>query len=278
MQKREIVWNLSEMFPSTTDPSVQKAIDDLTTLTEKFAAKYRGKIKDLSAKELLECIRGYEEYLTRLDRLLNFAKLSFTANMTLPDTQSLSDRVDKMRAELERMLAFFNIELGYMICGNPGIVNEEVLRNYQHFLERFLKKIPHQLSESEEKLIIEKDQFGINAWRDLRRAWLNTRTFEVEVKGEKVEQVAKRFNMDPQLPHQIVKKVKELGKAREEDLLSLYPNDTGLVRRYCKAFLMWGPLVREGDAYKFESKLMENFICRRCIQTGHIFCDGWKKI
>jgi len=185
MAKREIVWDLSEMFPSTTDPSVQKAIDDLIELTEKFAARYRGKIKDLSAKELLECIRGYEEYLMRLDRLLNFAWLSFTANMTLPDTQSLWDRVDKMRAELEKMLAFFNIELGYMIYGNPGIVNEEALRNYQHFLERFLKKVPHQLSESEEKLIIEKDQFGINAWQDLRRVWLNTRTFEVEVKGEK---------------------------------------------------------------------------------------------
>ena len=185
MAKREIVWDLSEMFPSTTDPSVQKAIDDLTGLTENFAAKYQGKIKDLSAKELLECIRGYEEYLTRLDRLLNFAWLSFTANMTLPDTQSLKDRVDKIRAELEKMLAFFNIELGYMIYGNPGIVNEEALRNYRHFLERFLKKVPHQLSESEEKLIIEKDQFGINAWQNLWRVWLNTRTFEVEVKGEK---------------------------------------------------------------------------------------------
>jgi hypothetical protein len=101
---------------------------------------------------------------------------------------------------------------------------------------------------------------------------------DVEVKGENVEQVTRRFNMDAQLPHQIVRKVKELGKAREEDLLSLYPNDTDLVRRYCKAFLMWGPLVREADGYRFESRLMENFICRRCIQTGHIFCDGWKKI
>jgi oligoendopeptidase F len=185
LAKKEIVWDLSEMFPCTTDPSVQKAIDDLTQFTENFAAKYGGKIKDLSAKELLECTRSHEEYLTRLDSLMTFAGLSFAANMTLPDTQSLRDRVDKMRAELEKMLAFFNIELGYMIYGNPGIVNEEVLRNYQHFLERFLKKVPHQLSESEEKLIIEKDQFGINAWQDLRRVWLNTRTFEVEVKGEK---------------------------------------------------------------------------------------------
>jgi uncharacterized protein (DUF362 family) len=101
---------------------------------------------------------------------------------------------------------------------------------------------------------------------------------EVEVRGEDVEKVARRFNMNAELPLQIVKKVKELGKAREEDLLSLCPNDAGLVKRYCKAFQMWGPLVLEGDSYRFDSNLMKNFICRRCVQTGHVFCGGWKQI
>jgi len=185
MEKREVVWNLSEMFPSTTDPSVQKAINDLTRFTENFVKRYRGKIKRLSVNELLECIRSYEEYLTKLDSLETFTRLSFSANMTLPETQSLWDRVGKMNAELEKMMAFFNIELGHVIYENPKIVNEYVLTNYRHFLETFVKKVPHQLSESEEKLVIEKDQFGINAWRDLQRVWLNTRMFEVEVKGEK---------------------------------------------------------------------------------------------
>jgi len=185
VQKKEALWDLSEMFPSTTDPSIQKAIEDLTRFTENFVKRYRGGIKVLTAEELLECIRRYEEYLARLDRLWKFAHLSFTANMTLPETQSLWDRVGKMSAELEKMMAFFNIELGYLVYRNPGITCEKILLKYKHFLERFLKKTPHQLSETEEKLIIEKDQFGVNAWQDLRRVWLNTRMFEVEVKGEK---------------------------------------------------------------------------------------------
>jgi len=61
MAKKEIVWDLSEMFPSTTDPSVQKAIDDLTMMAEGFAARYEGKIKSFSAKELLDCIKDLEE-------------------------------------------------------------------------------------------------------------------------------------------------------------------------------------------------------------------------
>jgi oligoendopeptidase F len=43
----------------------------------------------------------------------------------------------------------------------------------------------NQLSEVEEQLIIEKDQFGVNAWEDLQSKWLNTRLFEVTVFGER---------------------------------------------------------------------------------------------
>ena len=41
MGKEEIVWDLSEMFPSTTDPSVQKAIDGLTQMARGFASRYQ---------------------------------------------------------------------------------------------------------------------------------------------------------------------------------------------------------------------------------------------
>lgn len=101
---------------------------------------------------------------------------------------------------------------------------------------------------------------------------------DVEFKGENVGKITRRFNVSPELPLQIVRKVIQLGNAREEDLLSLYPNDTSLVRRYIKSFLMRGPLVAEGETYRFESKLLENFMCRRCTQTTDISCKGWKTI
>ena len=185
MAKTEIVWDLSKMFPSTTDPSVQTAIDDLTKMAEDFAARYRGKIKSLSARELLKCIRDFEGYLAKLDSIATFSYLSFMANMTLPDTQLLRDKVNKTKAELDKMLAFFNIEVGSLVYENPNTVREQILLNYRHFLERLRREVPHQLSEVEEKLVIEKDQFGIRAWEEFQRKWLNTRTFEVEVEGKK---------------------------------------------------------------------------------------------
>jgi oligoendopeptidase F len=184
MTKREVSWDLSEMFPSTADPSVQKAIDDLTKMAESFAARYESKIKSFSAKELLDCIKDFEEYLAKLDSIMTFSRLSFVANMTLPEAQLLNDKANKMEAKLSKMLAFFSIEVGNLVSRSPEMIHEQVLLNYRHFLERLRREVAHQLSEVEEKLVIEKDQFGIRAWEELQGKWLNTRTFEVEVEGE----------------------------------------------------------------------------------------------
>ncbi len=185
MTKEEIGWDLSEMFPSTTDPSVQKAIDDLIKTAESFASRYQGKIKGLSAEELLRCIRGFEEILEKFDEIGLFAYFSFISNMISVDTQLLNDKVNRMKAELDKILAFFSIEAGNMVHDNPEMVNNPILQNYKHFLERARRESPHLLSEVEEKLIIEKDMFGIRAWHELQGKWLGTRTFEVEVEGEK---------------------------------------------------------------------------------------------
>jgi oligoendopeptidase F len=185
MAKSEIAWNLSEIFPSTTDPSVQKAFDEITAVAEKFAEKYRGKIKDSSAKELLKCLEEYEAYIARLREISLFAGLSFAANMTLPETQLLHDKGMKFEAKLGKLLAFFELELGNLVYKNEKLISDPILANYRHALERLRRDVPHQLSEIEEKLMIEKDQFGVSAWEELQSKWLNTRMFEVQVEGVK---------------------------------------------------------------------------------------------
>lgn len=199
MTKQDIAWDLSEIFPSTNDPSIKKAIDNLTKMAEDFAKKYQGKIKDFSAKELLKCIEEFEAYYAKLRDITLFSGLSFAANMTLPDTQLLYDKVSKIEAKLGKMLTFFKIEVGNLVYKNPKIISEPILGNYKHALERLRREVPHQLSEVEEKLIIEKDQFGVTAWQELQSKWLNTRTFEVEVEGEK--KVLSYGEADGLLPH-----------------------------------------------------------------------------
>jgi oligoendopeptidase F len=185
MTKKDIAWDLSDMFPSPTDPSVQKAADSVTKMAEGFAEKYQGKIKGFSAKELLKCIQDYEAFQAKFGDLLLFSQLSFAANMALSETQTLFDSTSKLEARVNKMLAFFELEAGGLVHEKPKIVSDLALKVYKHSLERLRRQVAHQLSEIEEQLIIEKDQFGVRAWEELQSKWLNTRMFEVEVEGKK---------------------------------------------------------------------------------------------
>jgi oligoendopeptidase F len=160
-------------------------MDDVTRRAEGFTKRYQGKIKKLSAQPLCKCIKDFEAVQARLWDVSLFAGLSFAANMTLPETQSLFDKVNKLEAKLGKMLAFFELEAGALVYKKPKMIKSPALKAYRHALERLKRQVAHQLSEIEEQVIIEKDQYGVKGWEELQSKWLNTRTFEVEVEGKK---------------------------------------------------------------------------------------------
>ena len=185
MTTPQVTWDLSELFRSITDPKIEQAIAEATEMANAFEKTYRGKIANLSAEELLRCFKDIEEFEAKFSDLALFSSLSFAADMTQSQAQTLNDRVDKLSANISKQLAFYSLELGALVKSRPQIINEPTLSNYKHMLERARRRVEHQLSEVEEQLVIEKDQFGVNAWEELQSKWLNTRLFEVIVLGEK---------------------------------------------------------------------------------------------
>jgi len=184
-KEHEITWNLAELFPSVKDPAVEKAINEAKTLADDFEKAYRGKIAFLSPIQLSGCLRELEAFDVKLGDVSLFAGLSFAADMTEPEAQALYDRVSKFEAALGKQLAFFSLELGALVKAKPEVIADPALANYRHMLERVQRRVAHQLTEVEEQLIIEKDQFGVQAWEELQSKWLNTRLFDVTVLGEK---------------------------------------------------------------------------------------------
>ncbi len=181
----QVTWDLTELFPSITDPKVDQTIADATVTADIFEKTYRGKIASLSAEGLLRCLRDIEAFELKFSDLTLYSSLSFAMDMTQPQAQTLNDRVDKLSANISKHLAFYSLELGALVKNKPQIINDPTLSNYRHSLERVQRRVEHQLSEVEEQLIIEKDQFGVHAWEELQSKWLNTRLFDVVVLGEK---------------------------------------------------------------------------------------------
>ncbi|MCL2358779.1 M3 family oligoendopeptidase [Candidatus Bathycorpusculum sp.] len=185
MASQQVTWDLSGLFLGVTDPKINMVITQATMQADLFEGKYRGKMSGLSAEGLLECFREVEAFEPKIGDVSLFSSLAFAADMTQPETQALNDRVSKLEAKLAKQLAFYSLELGELVKAKPQLIDDPVLVNYRHMLRRVLQRVKHQLSEVEEQLIIEKDQFGINAWEETQSKWLNTRLFEVSVLGEK---------------------------------------------------------------------------------------------
>ena len=181
----QVTWDLTELFTDASDPKIKETIRQATQIADDFEKKYRGKISSLSAEGLLGCLREVEAFEAKIGDITLYSSLAFSADMTQPPTQALHDKVEKLNAKISQQLAFYSLELGKLLKAKPELIEEPALANYRHMLQRVYRRVEHQLSEVEEQLIIEKDQFGVNAWEELQCKWLNTRLFEVVVLGEK---------------------------------------------------------------------------------------------
>ncbi|MEA2070963.1 MAG: M3 family oligoendopeptidase [Asgard group archaeon] len=185
MSKHEIAWDLSDIYPDVKDPSIDEDIKEMTKQADKIRKEYKGKIISLKPEELATFLDKLEEIRADMADLGLFANLSYAAQMTDKENQKLHNKVKKLRTVLGKKFTFVNIEMGELLKEKPEIINDKHLVNYKHYLEKLQREVPHQLSETEEQLILEKDQFGVDEWQLLQSNWLNTREFEVEVEGEK---------------------------------------------------------------------------------------------
>ncbi|NVM16522.1 MAG: M3 family oligoendopeptidase [Candidatus Lokiarchaeota archaeon] len=186
MNENEIAWDLSEIFSNYDDPRISKNMDVLQKQVNDFVSTYKGKINTatFSAHDLFELFKKQEKFDAEIDELLTYAHLNYDANMTIPELGTLKKKVDDFITETSKTLAFFTLEIGKLVHGNSELIDNPVLKDYKHYLEKIKRSVPHLLSEIEEQLILEKDQYGIKAWSELQGKWLNTREFEVMVEGE----------------------------------------------------------------------------------------------
>lgn len=186
MKEREIAWDLTELYSGYDDPKIDQLIEHSKNEVEKFIADYKGKIKkpEFSANNLLTLFQRYEKFEADLDELETFANILYDANMEIGEHEALKNKVTNFITEISSKLTFLDLEISEYVYKNQDLLNDPLLTNYKHYLEKIVRAHPHLLSEIEEQLILEKDQFGVNQWSQLQGKWLNTRRFQVMVEGE----------------------------------------------------------------------------------------------
>ncbi|MFW9825752.1 MAG: M3 family metallopeptidase, partial [Candidatus Thorarchaeota archaeon] len=196
MSEKEIIWDLTELFTNHDDPEISKTINTLLETADEIVNQYNGKVNlpNFTARDLHDLLKKYEEILANIGDLEIFSLTSYYANMNLPNIKTLYNKYMDFQSSMSKKLAFLELDTGKLVIDKPQIMNEEILSNYRKHLEKIRRIFPYKLSETEEKIILEKDQYGVKAWAQLINSWISTRKFKVIVEGkEKIISIGEFF-------------------------------------------------------------------------------------
>jgi oligoendopeptidase F len=185
MSEGVMTWDLSQLVANAAPEAIRSELGSRVAEAERFRERYHGRIATLDVDGLLRLFEDGDALFLRREGVIKYCHLSYSADSTVDVAKGLLEAVRKARMKLEQALAFEEIELGRLLTKNPALVESSTLSEYRHFLEKILRTTPHLLTEVEEQLIVAKDKNGIAAWELLHSDWLSTRTFEMEVEGEK---------------------------------------------------------------------------------------------
>ena len=161
-------WNLNDLYTST---DAKELVSDLSWLEKEcaeFANEYQGRLKFLSADQMLQCIIRNEKISSISGRIISYAGLRYYQNTTNADrAKFLSDMQEKITVYTTK-LVFFSLEINSLEDAFlEGLLNEnEELLRYKPVFEKIRALKPYQLSDEVEKFLHDLGIVG-DAWEKL---------------------------------------------------------------------------------------------------------------
>ena len=161
-------WDLTDLFPAPDSPELETALERADRDAAAFAAKYAGHLATLPGAALATAIAAYEAIEEVLGRVMSYAQLLFSGDSTDATIgrfyQSMNERVTAISSHL----IFFTLELNRLDETTlDAKLTDPALARYRPWLRDLRVFRPHQLDDSLEKLLHEKEVTGRSAWSRL---------------------------------------------------------------------------------------------------------------
>ena len=161
-------WNLNDLYTSTDAKELVSDLSWLKKECDEFANEYQGKLKFLSADQMLQCIIRNEKISSISGRIISYAGLRYYQNTTNADrAKFLSDMQEKITVYTTK-LVFFSLEINSLEDAFlEGLLNEnEEFLRYKPVFEKIRALKPYQLSDEVEKFLHDLGIVG-DAWEKL---------------------------------------------------------------------------------------------------------------
>ena len=186
-----IRWDLGDLYFAHDDPNIEATLNNCRARAEKFAEQFRPLMQDpktLTGAAVLQALKEIEIVYEALGRVGSYAGLVYAADTAKPEYQDLEQRVEQRSTEIRNLVLFFELEwLKFDDEAAHRIMTDPLLATYNHYLASLRRYRPHTLTESEEKLLNERDNTGRSAFGRLFSEVTSALSFILERKGEKEE-------------------------------------------------------------------------------------------
>lgn len=183
-------WNLDDLYPSTDGPEIKKDLKWLGKETTAFGADYQGKLGDLDADGMLECVHRYERIQGVSGRVMSYAGLRYYQNTTDADRGKFMADMQASITDMSANLVFFNLEMNRIEdTALYGLLAANTdLNRYKPVFDNLRKMKPYQLSDELEKFLHDQSVVGTSAWNRLFDETMAALTFDVDGKEQSLEE------------------------------------------------------------------------------------------
>ena len=161
-------WNLADLYSDPESQALQADLEAGAKRARAFRERYAGQLAALDGAALGAAIADYEAIQEGLGRIMSFAQLVYSGDMSDPKIgrffQSMQERCTTISTEL----VFFTLEMNRL---DETDLEEKLkapeLAHYAPWLRDLRAMRPHQLSDEIERLLHEKYVAGRAAWTRL---------------------------------------------------------------------------------------------------------------
>lgn len=162
-------WDLSDLYPGAEAPELARDLDWLQTACADFARDYEGRLADLDAAALLDCVLRYERIDMIAGRIMSFAGLRYYQNTTDGARAKFLGDCQQKVTDFTTPLVFFSLELNRVPDDRLAALLAENadLARYRPVFDKLRAMKPYQLSDELEKFLHDQSTVGAAAWNRL---------------------------------------------------------------------------------------------------------------
>ncbi len=176
-------WNIHDIFKS--DEDLQKEVSCLKNLADIFKKNYENNLKNLTPDEYFDALKKYENISQRLSDVMTYAFLKFATNT---DESGFYAKYQEEYTTISEKILFFELEFNLLEEKQQNTFITHA-KGYEYILNLTKAQKPHQLNDSEEKIMLKKSLLGSSAFSRLFDEHFSRLSFEFDDKKLSEEEV-----------------------------------------------------------------------------------------